>query len=90
MGLDVTVLIADPAWLTRVPTRERLPRLRSAWYADETGLWGHDDADGRRRVGMAAGAWVPDVDAFVDLLTQWGHVLTEAARHGWCLVGLSE
>ncbi|MCC9686108.1 hypothetical protein [Streptomyces althioticus] len=34
--------------------------------------------------------WVCDVDAFVDLLTQWGHVLTEAARRGWCLVGLSE
>ncbi|GGQ69797.1 hypothetical protein GCM10010267_36050 [Streptomyces griseorubens] len=47
-------------------------------------------ADGCRRMGTAAGAWVPDVDAFVDLLTQWGHVLTEAARHGWCLVGLSE
>ncbi|MGJ7019087.1 hypothetical protein ACWFQ6_11925 [Streptomyces althioticus] len=46
MGLDVTVLIADPAWLTRVPTRERLPRLRSAWYADEAGLWGHDAPTG--------------------------------------------
>lgn len=34
--------------------------------------------------------WVRDVDAFVDLLTQWGHVLTEAARRGWCVVGLSE
>ncbi|MFF9662281.1 hypothetical protein ACF1FY_09290 [Streptomyces althioticus] len=38
----------------------------------------------------APDGWVPDVDAFVDLLTQWGHVLTEAARRGWCLVGLSE
>lgn len=41
MGLDVTVVIADRSWLTRVPPpRERLPRLRNAWstwstwYAD--------------------------------------------------------
>ncbi|MFD9887050.1 hypothetical protein ACFWZT_36940 [Streptomyces alboflavus] len=39
MGLDITVLIADWSWLGEVPTRERLPRLRDAWYADETGLW---------------------------------------------------
>jgi hypothetical protein len=202
MGLDITVLIVDRPWLTRVPTRERLPRLRSAWYADETRLWGHDAPTGaegwawpqgpngsrfavyefrntlgsfkahfwaglrwervrghldaelradldtllsclfwdgpdgaaehtetalfgedghgvllarspaavrelaatwdrahphldRMREPFAEHAavpdgWVPDVDAFVDLLTQWGHVLTEAARHGWCLVGLSE
>ncbi|WP_438295406.1 hypothetical protein [Streptomyces sp. HUAS TT7] len=42
MGVDITVLIADWSWLERVPPRERLPRLRDAWYDDETGLWGHD------------------------------------------------
>ncbi|MBT2874752.1 hypothetical protein ACFV4H_31290 [Streptomyces cellulosae] len=35
-------------------------------------------------------AWISDFDAFVDLLTQWGDVLIEAARRGWCVVGLSE
>ncbi|MFC7510911.1 hypothetical protein ACFQV4_08625 [Streptomyces thermocarboxydus] len=34
MGLDITVVIADRSWLARVPPRERLPRLRNAWYAD--------------------------------------------------------
>ncbi|WP_414170223.1 hypothetical protein ACMATS_34760 [Streptoverticillium reticulum] len=42
MGLDITVMTADCSWLEEVPPRERVPRLRSAWYADETGLWGHD------------------------------------------------
>ena len=42
MGLDVTVMIADWAWLGEVPPRKRLSRLRDAWYADETGLWDHD------------------------------------------------
>ena len=42
MGLDITVMIADWSWLGEVPPRERLPRLRNAWYADETGLWDFD------------------------------------------------
>jgi hypothetical protein len=42
MGLDITVLITDCAWLEEVAPQERLPRLRAAWYADETGLWDHD------------------------------------------------
>ncbi|MEU5464268.1 hypothetical protein ACH41C_13250 [Streptomyces althioticus] len=202
MGLDITVLIADRAWLVRVPPRERLPRLRSAWYADETGLWEHDAPTGdegwawpqepngsvfavyeflrtsgsfkphfwtgqrwervrghvdpplraaldallsglfwdgpggdaehtdtalfgddghgvllarspesvrelaaawdlarphlarvRRPFAERAAVpdgWVPDFDAFVDLLTQWGDVLAEAGRRGWCVVGLGE
>ncbi|MGW1954853.1 hypothetical protein ACWCPI_19250 [Streptomyces sp. NPDC001920] len=202
MGLDITVLIADRSWLAQVPPRERLPRLRDAWYADETGLWDHEaltggegwvrprgssgaffavyefahtlgsfkahfwagqrwervrghvdpslrgeldvllrglfwdgpygeaertdtaffgegghgvllarSPDGVRDVAAiwdrvlphldrvrgpfvehaaVPDGWVRDFDAFVDLLTQWGHVLTEAARRGWCVVGLSE
>ncbi|GGX10037.1 hypothetical protein GCM10010297_34510 [Streptomyces malachitofuscus] len=202
MGLDITVMIADRSWLVQVPPRERLPRLRSAWYADETGLWdrdaptggegwawpqgpsgpffavyeflhtlgsfkahfwagqrwervrGHVDPllraelhallrglfwegpDGEARhvdtaffgedgygvllarspesvrelaatwdrarphLDRARGpfaehasvpeGWVRDFDAFVDLLTQWGHILTESGRRGWCVVGLSE
>ncbi|MBO8191549.1 hypothetical protein ITI46_07565 [Streptomyces oryzae] len=42
MGLDITVLVADWSWLGEVPPRERLSRLRAAWYADETGLWDHE------------------------------------------------
>lgn len=34
--------------------------------------------------------WVRDFDKFTDLLEDWGHVLSEAARRGWGLVGLSE
>lgn len=34
--------------------------------------------------------WIRDFDGFTDLLEDWGHVLTEAARRGWGLVGLSE
>ncbi|MFF9819525.1 hypothetical protein [Streptomyces sp. NPDC014006] len=34
--------------------------------------------------------WISDFDAFADLLTQWGDVLTEAARRAWCVVGVSE
>ncbi|CAL9633716.1 hypothetical protein [Streptomyces sp. enrichment culture] len=42
MGLDITVLIADWAWLGAIPVRERLERLRDAWYDDATGLWDPD------------------------------------------------
>jgi hypothetical protein len=42
VGLDITVMIADWSWLEQAPPRERLKRLRYAWYADETGLWDHD------------------------------------------------
>ncbi|MFD7708566.1 hypothetical protein [Streptomyces sp. NPDC059786] len=42
MGLDITVVIADWSWLDELPPPQRLPRLRDAWYADETGLWDHD------------------------------------------------
>lgn len=42
MGLDLTTLIADWSWLGELPARERLPRLRDAWYDDETGLWDRD------------------------------------------------
>lgn len=42
MGLDINVLIADWSWLGEAPPRERLSRLRDAWYADETELWDHD------------------------------------------------
>ncbi|WP_331738933.1 hypothetical protein OG242_32315 (plasmid) [Streptomyces sp. NBC_00727] len=45
MGLDITTLIADWPWLAEVPPRERLSRLRNAWYGDETGLW-DDEAPG--------------------------------------------
>ncbi|MFA3874603.1 hypothetical protein ABS735_13075 [Streptomyces sp. MMCC 100] len=33
--------------------------------------------------------WVRDFDEFTDLLEDWGRVLSEAARRGWGLVGLS-
>ncbi|CAL9340044.1 hypothetical protein SUDANB15_00242 [Streptomyces sp. enrichment culture] len=36
------------------------------------------------------GGWVRDFDEFTDLLDGWGRVLSEAARRGWGLVGLSE
>lgn len=42
MGLDIAVMIADRSWLTRVPSRERVARLRDAWHADDTGLWDHE------------------------------------------------
>ncbi|ANB04447.1 hypothetical protein SAM40697_0485 [Streptomyces ambofaciens] len=205
MGLDITVMIADWSWLGGVPPRERLSRLREAWYADETGLWDHDaqvpegdwawprgrhsatfavyefrgtlgsfkphfwagerwesvrdhadplvrtpldilllglvreglddtsehaapgffgadptaargvllahPPDGvrelaarwdraRHRLGglrgafdehaAAPGGWVGDFDEFAGLLTDWGHVLSEGARRGWGIVGLSE
>ncbi|KYK13478.1 hypothetical protein ACFC5H_18175 [Streptomyces rochei] len=204
MGLDITVLITDCAWLEQFPPQERLPRLRAAWYDDETGLWDHDapavegdwcrpqgpgasvfavyefrdtcgsfkphfwagqrweavrghvgaalrndvDAllsglvwdgpdgaarhvdsalagDGPRTYGVllarspdsvralasvweraradlgtvhepfaayaaAPGGWVGDFPAFRTLLEDWGRVLTEAARRGWGVVGLSE
>lgn len=205
MGLDITVMIVDWSWLGEVPPRERLSRLRNAWYADETGLWDHgapvvegdwewprgpdsaffgvyeflrtcgsfkahfwagqrweslrDHADPLVRTGLdtlllgliwdgpdgeaqhtdpgffhddpgvsygllvarspdsvrelaaawervrpllgrlrgafieraaVPGAWVGDFDEFTDLLEDWGRVLTEAARRGWGVVGLSE
>ncbi|KOG38796.1 hypothetical protein [Streptomyces decoyicus] len=206
MGLDITVMIVDWSWLGEVPPRERLSRLRDAWYADETGLWDHgapavkgdwewprgpdgaffavygflrtcgsfkahfwagerweslrDHADPLVRTGLdalllgliwggpdgeaehtdpgffcdepgvsygllvgrspdsvrelaatwegvrprlgglrgafdehaavPAARWFPDFEAFTDLLEEWGRVLTEAARRGWGVVGLSE
>ena len=38
----------------------------------------------------APGRWVGDFDEFTGLLEAWGRVLSEAARRGWGLVGLSE
>ncbi|MFJ9417319.1 hypothetical protein ACIRPT_24480 [Streptomyces sp. NPDC101227] len=205
MGLDITVMIVDWSWLGEVPSRERLERLRDAWYDDESGLWGHraavvegdwewprgpgggffaiyefrrtcgsfkahfwagerweslrdhadplvrtrldtfltgliwDGLDGeaqhtdpgffcddpkvsyglmvarspgsvrelvatweevRPRLCELRGAfiehsavpkgWIHDFDGFNDLLEDWGRVLTEAARRGWGVVGLSE
>ncbi|MBP8534051.1 hypothetical protein [Streptomyces sp. MK37H] len=205
MGLDITVMIADWSWLGEAPPRERLPRLRDAWYADEPGLWDHDAPtvegdwewprgpagaffalyefrrtcgsfkphfwagerweavrdhvrplvradvdtlllgliwdgpdgeaqyidpgffsddptvsygllvarspggvrelattwhrirprlDGLREVftehAAQPGAWIGEFDEFADLLEDWGRVLTEAARRGWGVVGLSE
>jgi hypothetical protein len=205
MGLDINVLIADWSWLGEVPPRERLLRLRQAWYADETGLWDYDapvvegdwewprgpnsasfavyefrhtrgsfkahfwagerwesirdHADPLVRAGLdtfllglvwgglngeaehvdpgffcddpavtygvllarspdsvrelaatweevrprldglrgafdehaaVPGGWVGDFDELTDLLGDWGRVLSEAARRGWGLVGLSE
>ncbi|MEU6328149.1 hypothetical protein ABZ851_12830 [Streptomyces sp. NPDC047049] len=34
--------------------------------------------------------WFRDFEAFADLLEEWSRVLTEAARRGWGVVGLSE
>lgn len=34
--------------------------------------------------------WVGTFDSFTDLLEDWGRVLSEAARRGWGVVGLSE
>ncbi len=205
MGMDITVLVVDWSWLEDAPSRERLSRLRDAWYADETGLWDQgasaaegdwvwplgpsggffaiyeflrtcgsfkahfwagerwgllrdhadplvragldtvllgliwDGPDGeashvepgffsddpsvsygllvarspdsvrelaatweeiRPRLGGLRGAfdehvaapqgWVGDFDEFTRLLEEWGRVLTEAARRGWGVVGLSE
>lgn len=205
MGLDITVMIADWSWLGEVPPRERLSRLRDAWYADESGLRDHDapavegdwewprgpgnssfavyefrgtlgsfkahfwagerweavrdHADPLVRAGLdtlllglirggpdgeaehvdqgffwddpavthgvllarspdsvrelavtweevriwleglreafdehaaVPEGWVRDFDEFTDLLHDWGRVLSEAARRGWGLVGLSE
>jgi len=42
VGPDITVMIADWSWPAAVPPPERLPRLRGAWYDDDTGLWDHD------------------------------------------------
>ncbi|MFI1740208.1 hypothetical protein [Streptomyces sioyaensis] len=36
------------------------------------------------------GRWIGDFDEFTALLEDWGCVLTEAARRGWGIVGLSE
>ncbi|MFI1259145.1 hypothetical protein ACH4U6_36165 [Streptomyces netropsis] len=36
------------------------------------------------------GGWVRDFDEFTELLEGWGRVLSEAARKGWGIVGLSE
>ncbi len=35
-------------------------------------------------------SWVGEFGEFADLLDDWGRVLTEADRRGWCVVGLSE
>ncbi|UKY54920.1 hypothetical protein [Streptomyces inhibens] len=38
---------------------------------------------------VPAARWFPSFEAFTDLLEEWGRVLTEAARRGWGVVGLS-
>ncbi|MEU1351785.1 hypothetical protein [Streptomyces sp. NPDC005776] len=42
MGMDITVLPADWAWLGEAARDKRLSRLRDAWHDDGTGLWDHD------------------------------------------------
>lgn len=34
--------------------------------------------------------WIRDFGEFVDLLTEWGEILTEAARRGWGIAGFPE
>ncbi|WP_326793694.1 hypothetical protein OHA79_48775 (plasmid) [Streptomyces sp. NBC_00841] len=60
MGLDISVMIADWSWLGEVAPRERLARLRDAWYAEETGLWCREESavEGEwERPGGPAGAF---------------------------------
>ncbi|WP_329201351.1 MULTISPECIES: hypothetical protein [unclassified Streptomyces] len=42
------------------------------------------------RYAATPGAWVCDFDEFADLLEDWDRVLSEAARRGWGVVGLSQ
>ncbi|MDL2076526.1 hypothetical protein QNN03_08765 [Streptomyces sp. GXMU-J15] len=42
MGLDITVIIADPSPFTPFPPQKRLSHLRATLLADDTGLWGID------------------------------------------------
>ncbi|MFE6666701.1 hypothetical protein ACFVFH_24455 [Streptomyces sp. NPDC057697] len=78
MGLDITVVIADWAWLGEVPERERLLRLRDAWYADETGLW-DDDAP------VVRGGWerLRGPDAAFFALYEFRDTLGSFAPHFW-------
>ncbi|MFJ8310971.1 MULTISPECIES: hypothetical protein [unclassified Streptomyces] len=78
MGLDITVTIVDWSWLGEVPERERLARLRDAWYSDETGLWDYD------RPGVR-GDWEwpqgPDGDHFA--VYEFLHTLGSFKAHFW-------
>ncbi|MFK0259421.1 hypothetical protein [Streptomyces sp. NPDC090445] len=40
------------------------------------------------RIDTDPDGWVGTFEAFVDLLTDWGEVVTEAERRGWGIVGL--
>ncbi|MFB6819728.1 hypothetical protein ACFCV8_34890 [Streptomyces sp. NPDC056347] len=78
MGLDITVMIVDWAWLGEVPARERLLRLERAWDADETGLWDYE-------APSVQGDWVwpkgPDSDRFA--VYEFLYTLGSYKPHFW-------
>ncbi|GAA2408786.1 hypothetical protein GCM10010433_04450 [Streptomyces pulveraceus] len=78
MGMDITVMIADWSWLGDVPERERLSRLRNAWYADETGLWDHDAP-----VAEGDWEWPKGPNGAFFALYEFRHTLGSYKPHFW-------
>ncbi|MFD5399282.1 hypothetical protein ACFWJW_34375 [Streptomyces sp. NPDC127097] len=63
--------------------------LAATWEEVRPGLGGLRGAFDEH-AAVPAARWFRDFEAFTDLLEEWGRVLTEAARRGWGVVGLSE
>lgn len=74
------------ALLARSP--ESVRELATTWERVEPLLGGLGPAFTEH--AAAPGRWVGEFSEFTDLLEDWGRVLTEAARRGWGVVGLSQ
>ncbi|WP_171116530.1 MULTISPECIES: hypothetical protein [Streptomyces] len=72
--------------LARSPDSVRV--LAGTWERIRPGLGGMEQAF-TEHAALPHG-WVGNFREFRGLLEEWGHVLSEAARRGWCVVGLSE
>ncbi|MER5279641.1 hypothetical protein ABT025_28450 [Streptomyces sp. NPDC002809] len=78
--------IAYGMLLARSPDNVR--ELAGAWERVRPLLGGLREAFDEH--AAVPGAWAGTFDSFTDLLEDWGRVLSEAARRGWGVVGLTE
>lgn len=72
--------------LARSPDSVR--ELAAVWERVRSRL--HQVREPFAKAALPDTGWIVGFDEFAGLLTNWGHVLVEAARRGWCVVGLSE
>ncbi|MBJ3809450.1 hypothetical protein [Streptomyces flavofungini] len=80
--------VSNGVLLARAPDSVR--RLAATWERLRPRLGGLRAAFTAHAATPQEGGWISSFDEFTDLLEDWGRVLTEADRRGWCVVGLKD